>query len=158
MKTRSLVRGVGAGMAMLVVMGFAGCPCDLRNHKVGARVVITSITAPPGGPGRRDFEVTASGFHANAPGKLTLTDFPTTNGVTNIEADVRFDAQGRLTWTKDAPFLLPSTDADGVTKVAIRETSSPCFAATTIAHREFMRLAEGLPGNGSASAGGRDAC
>jgi len=119
-----------------------GCPgrteCDLPTPRVSARVVSSSITAPPGGTPSRSFEVKGAGFHPNAKSNLTIDGFPKAGGV--ISEQVTTDAAGSFRWTRNAPLLLPTDpdlepNADVTTTVA--EVSSTCFGLAKSSRREF---------------------
>ena len=70
--------------------------CDLTNARVSTRVIVSSITAPPGGGGTRKFEVAAAGFHANAVANLSILDFP--KSTDRITAQLTMNGAGSATW------------------------------------------------------------
>jgi hypothetical protein len=131
------------GLLLLSITALAtSCKCDLTNASVGARVVIQSITAPPGGPSQRFLEVSASGFHPNAQAEINIPSYPTLNGPERLQEKVTFDAQGKLNWRKSpVTFLIGSTnDPNADISITVKEVNSDCFAATSIKQREFMKL------------------
>jgi hypothetical protein len=84
-----------------MILAISGCDkCDLPKEKVpqvSARVVVTHITAPPGGPSRRFLEVRATNFHPRANVRISIPSYPTLNGETEkIEAKATTDDQGQL--------------------------------------------------------------
>jgi hypothetical protein len=133
-----LTRGLSG---LVVSLSIVGCTCELPSPNVGARVVITTITAPPGGPGRRFLEVQASGFHPNAAAKVSIFNYPTFSGSVDIEEAVTLDSTGALHWTKE-PITLLTTGADPNTDITIKvsESNSDCVSVTLIKQREFMRV------------------
>jgi hypothetical protein len=118
-------------------------PCDLTNNKIdSAKVVITTITAPPGGGSRRFFEVIASGFHPNAKGTLSIPQFPTQSGGNeSLSVPITFDNQGKLDWIKEPiPLLINNGDPNVDISITIAEEGGGCFAATSIKEKEFMKI------------------
>lgn len=126
----------------LVSLVVSGCqPCDLTNMSVSARVVITTISAPPGGPARRFLEVRASGFHPNVPVRLSIPSYPTNNGTESLVEMVVTDAQGAITWTKEpVTFVGLGADPNVDISITVAEVNSGCFAIINIKQREFMKL------------------
>jgi hypothetical protein len=127
-----------------IVFTASKCPsCNLTNNKIeSARVVITTITAPPGQGSRRFFEVIASGFHPNAKGTLSIPQFPTQSGGNeSLSVPVTFDGQGKLDWVKEPiPLLINTGDPNVDISITIAEEGGGCFAATSIKEKEFMKI------------------
>jgi hypothetical protein len=118
-------------------------PCDLTNNKIdSARVVVTSITAPPGGGGSRFLEVIASGFHPNAKATINIPQFPTlSGGHESFSEAVTFDAQGKLNWKKtQIPLLIGVGDPNVDISISIVEEGGGCFTSTVIKEKEFMKI------------------
>lgn len=138
-----VVRVVLLAVLGTVLAGSKCPPCDLANKRIdSARVVITTITAPPGGGAHRFLEIIASGFHPNAQGRLSIPHFPTQDG--NTEAlleNITFDGDGRLYWTKESiPFLGPQADGNVDIYVTVAEANGGCFASISFKQQEFKKL------------------
>lgn len=129
---------------LCLALSASSCPpCDLTNKRIdSARVVITNISAPPGGGSRRFLEITASGFHPNAQARLSIPQFPTQSGGNeNLLEMVTFDAQGSLYRIKESiPFLGPQTDGNVDIFVTVAEADGGCFASTSFKQSEFKKL------------------
>jgi hypothetical protein len=118
-------------------------PCDLTNNKIdSAKVVITTITAPPGGGGSRFLQVLASGFHPNAKATLSIPQLPTiSGGHESFSEAVTFDAQGKLDWKRtQIPLLIGVGDPNVDISITIAEEGGGCFASTMIKEKEFMKI------------------
>ena len=146
-----MMKGFSYILGKIVFLGFicaaftaSKCPpCDLTNNKIdSARVVVTSITAPPGGGGSRFLEVIASGFHPNAKATINIPQFPTlSGGHESFSEAVTFDAQGKLNWKKtQIPLLIGVGEPDVDISITVVEEGGGCFAATKIKEREFMKI------------------
>jgi hypothetical protein len=117
-----------------------GCKCELTNMNVSARVVKTTITAPPGGGSHRFLEVRATGLHPNADAKLSILKYPVPGGNIDLEENVKLDSQGKFYWTKEPiTFLGSSADPNIDVTVKVSESSSDCFTITLIKQGEFMK-------------------
>jgi hypothetical protein len=133
-------------LTSLLLDGCNGCStpllkCDLSNPRASARVVITTITAPPGGGAHRFLEVSASGFHPNAQAQISIPSYPTVNGTESLQETVTFDAQGALNWRKEPVTLLgPNSDPNVDISITVKEVNSGCFAITIIKQSEFMKI------------------
>ena len=119
-----------------------GCPgrapCNLTGHRVSTRVIKGNITAPPGGPATREFEVLATGFHPNAQANLGIINYPKESG--NILVSVTMDGAGSLRWTRFAPILLPtdpSFDPAVDVTTTLAEVATTCFAVAKSKHGDF---------------------
>ncbi|HEY3566656.1 MAG TPA: hypothetical protein VGP73_01890 [Thermoanaerobaculia bacterium] len=110
-----------------------GCKCELTNMNVSARVVRTTITAPPGGGSHRFLEVMATGLHPNADAKLSILKYPVPGGNVDLEENVKLDSKGSLYWTKEPiTFLGPGADPNIDVTVKVAESNSDCFTITLI--------------------------
>ncbi|CAN5409151.1 hypothetical protein BH10ACI1_BH10ACI1_22550 [soil metagenome] len=131
-------------LVMCIVITASKCPpCDLTNNKFdSAKVVITTITAPPGGGARRFLEIRVSGFHPNAKATLSIPEFPTQSGGSeSLSIPVTFDNQGKLEWIKEpTPLLINNGDPNSDISISISEEGGGCFAATSIKRAEFMKI------------------
>ena len=126
---------------LVIALSIVGCTCELTSTNVSARVVITTITAPPGGGAHRYLEINASGFHPNAAAKISISQYPTFSGSVDLEETVTLDSKGALHWTKEPiTFLIPGADPNIDVTVKVSESNSDCFAVTQIKQREFMRV------------------
>lgn len=141
--TQILAR-IGLSLALCTVFTASSCPpCNLPNKRIdSAKVVITTISAPPGGGARRFLEIRASGFHPNTPGRLSIPQFPTQDGNTeNLLENITFDGQGSLVWTKEPiPFLGPDADGNADIFVTVSEADGGCFATISFKKHEFKKL------------------
>jgi hypothetical protein len=134
----------GLFLILCTVLTASSCPpCNLSNNRINsAKVVITTISAPPGGGSHRFLEVRASGFHPNTAGRLSIPSFPTQNGNTeNLMENITFDSQGSLVWKKETiPFLGPSADGNVDIFVTVSEADGGCFASISFKQSEFKKL------------------
>jgi hypothetical protein len=116
----------------------SGCKtCDLKTTSVSARVVRTSITAPPGGAARRYLEIHGTGFHPNVQVRIAL-DLPTPTGTEKVEHFMFTNSQGSVLWEKEPiPFLIPNPEPNALVFIGVSETKSGCFGATHLRRGEF---------------------
>ena len=121
----------------------AGCQCNLKNAQSSARVVVTHITAPPGGGSQRFLEVKGSGWHPNEQIRIAIPEMPTTSGFAPLEEFTTTDGAGNFYWKKDPVTYVPPTsgaDPEKILTVGVSEPKSGCFSATSIKLGEFMTL------------------
>ena len=120
-----------------VLLG-SGCQtCELKNTSISARVVRSSISAPPGGPARRYLEVRGSGFHPNVEVRVAL-DLPKVNGSEKVEELVWTDSQGSVVWQKEpVPILVNDPAPNTQVLIGVSETKSRCFGATHLLRSDF---------------------
>ena len=141
--TQILAR-IGLFSLICVALTAGACPpCNLPNKRIdSARVVITTISVPPGGGARRFLEIRASGFNPNTPGRLSIPDFPKQDGNTeNFLENITFDRQGSLVFTiEPVPFLGPSADGNADIFVTVSEADGGCFASISFKKQEFKKL------------------
>jgi hypothetical protein len=127
-----------------MILAISGCDkCNLpKPPQASARVVVTHITAPPGGPSRRFLEVRATNFHPHAKVRITIQSYPTLNGGTEkIEGTATTDDQGQLIWIKEPVILLFGAGIDPNVDIAIALTEdNGCFTAIQIKQSEFMKI------------------
>ena len=134
------------GLFVVIYAGLAGSscpPCNLPNKRIdSAAVIITHITAPPGGGSQRFLEVRASGFHPNAQGRISIPSMPAPGGSSeNILENITFDSQGSLYWRRDQiPFIIPPADPNLDIFVTVSEADGGCFASRSFKQNELMKL------------------